>query len=398
VTLLDAAERLASINRSEVTLSEERCLHSLDRSSACQACLDICPAGAISPDKPPKMEPEKCQRCLACLTACPVGAFKADDSVVSLLNAVSHLEGGALELLCEKNANANSGSAESCTGIRVRGCLAGLGSGTYVALAAFGLERILVRTDACDSCNWRSLPSLVIKQINEARRLLEGWQRAELLQRVVELDQSSDRPLWEAANPPLSRRDMFRMLGQQGKVAMARAIEHERTEVEHRPGRNRMRLTSAVAHLPAPTLDCTSDLADMNFAAISVSEACTACGVCARACPTNALRFEKNEESTEFNLKLSVRDCIGCEICRHVCAPSAISLDHAPTFAKVFGQDIITLRGGELTKCKHCGILMAARPDTQLCLLCEYRQTQPFGSMLPPGAQLQFQKNKQFPS
>ena len=385
MSLFAAAEWFAALDRSSVTLNTERCLHSQDRFSGCQACYDICPVSAITPGKPPALDSEKCQSCLACLTVCPVGAYAADEAVVSLLNAVTHLEAGALELLCERNPQAALGISEASTGIRVRGCLAGLGPGAYLALATFGLEHIRVRTDACSGCKWGTLPRQVEVQVRQAQQLLEAWGKAETLDCVSELESPVERPLWEATNPPLSRRDMFRMLAQQGKVAMARAIENEQTKPGHRPGRDRLRLLGAVAHLPAPQPGYTGSIMDMDFAWVSVSETCTACGVCAHVCPTSALQFEKNEAEKAYTLTFSARNCIGCEMCMHVCAPSAVSVNHTPTFAQIFGEETMTLQEGELVKCERCGILMAAKPNVHLCPLCEYRQTHPFGSMLPPG-------------
>ncbi|MBU2611429.1 MAG: 4Fe-4S dicluster domain-containing protein [Chloroflexi bacterium] len=385
MSLFSAAERFAALDRSTITLDTSRCLHSQDKYSTCTACFGLCPVDAIAAGKPPALDDEKCQTCLACLTVCPVGAYAADDAVVSLLNAVTHLEGGALELLCERNSQAAQGFSEASTGIRVRGCLAGLGSGAYLALAAFGLERILVRTDACSACEWGTLPRQVQVQVRQAKQLLEAWGKAETLDCVSELDSPLERPLWEATNPPLSRRDMFRMLAQQGKVAMARAIENEQTKPGHRPCRDRLRMLGAIGHLPAPQSGFNGSLIDMDFAWVSVSEACTACAVCARACPTNALQFEKNENETAYTLKFSARNCVGCEMCVHVCAPSALAMDRTPTFAQIFSEEIITLQEGGLVKCKRCGALTAAQPGVNLCPLCEYRRTHPFGSMLPPG-------------
>ncbi len=385
MSLFSAAERFAALDRSTVTLDTSRCLHSQDKYSTCTACFGLCPVDAITAGKPPALDAEKCQTCLACLTVCPVGAYAADDAVVSLLNAVTHLESSALEVLCERNPQAALGFSEAGIGIRVQGCLAGLGCGAYLALAAFGLEHILVRTDACSGCAWGTLPKQVKAQVRQAKQFLEAWGKAETLDCVSEFDSPLERPLWEATNPPLSRRDMFRMLAQQGKVAMARAIENERTKPGHRPGRDRLRLLGAVTHLPAPQPGYIGSFLDPDFAWVSISEACTACGVCARACPTNALQFDKNENETAYTLKISVRNCVGCEMCMHVCAPSAITLDHTPTFAQIFGDEIVTLQEGELIKCERCGIPMAAKPNVHLCPLCDYRQTHPFGSMLLPG-------------
>ena len=72
--------------------------------------------------------------------------------------------------------------SSDATGIRVRGCLAGLGVGTYLALAAMGLERIILRLDACEDCPWVSLQKVIQTQV-ELRpvKLLARWEKAETL-------------------------------------------------------------------------------------------------------------------------------------------------------------------------------------------------------------------------
>jgi ferredoxin len=385
VNLFNVADRFAGLDHSAVILDAERCQHKLYRFSDCEACFNICPASAITPGKPPGLNVEKCQSCLACLTVCPVGAYTADDAVAPLLNAVTHLEGSTLELLCEKNPRAELGFSGTGTGICVRGCLAGLGTGAYLALAVFGLEHIQVRTDACSSCDWQTLPNQVETQVNQARQLLEVWGKEETINCISGLDAPVERPVWKATNPPLSRRDLFRMLARQGQIAIARSIEDGQPHSGHRPGRNHRRIVGAVAHLPVPDLTESIVFGELGFACLSVSEACTACGVCARACPTSAIKFIQNEKETTFTLALSVRNCIGCEICIHVCFASALSVDHTPTFSKVFGKELEILQEGGLVKCEQCGILFAARADIRLCTLCDYRRTHPFGSTPLPG-------------
>ena len=383
--LLDVADRLNALDHSAVKLDTERCLHSLYRFSSCEACFKVCPVSAIQPGKPPALDAEKCQACLACLTVCPVGAYAADDAVASLLNAATHLDGGRLELLCEKNPQAGLGISEADTGISVKGCLAGLGLGAYLALAALGLEHILVRTDACAACEWGMLAAQVETQVNQAKQLLEAWGKAETLACVSSLDSPVARPLWKATNPPISRRDLFRMAARQGQIAFARSIEDGQSPSGRRPGRDHLRTLGAVAHLPDLDFPENIMLGGMGFASLEVTAACTACGTCARVCPTNALEFNITEDKTAFTLKLYGGNCIGCEICVHVCAPSAVSVNHTPTFAQVFGTQALSLQAGGLVKCEQCGILMAAQPDVHLCQVCDYRRTHPFGSMQLPG-------------
>jgi ferredoxin len=379
-------------------MDQERCLHSQDRFSGCQACFEICPVGAITPGKPPRLDPEKCAQCLACLVVCPVGAYLADDEFAPLLAAAKRLEGGPLELLCERNPRPALGVSRESTAIRIKGCLAGLGSGAYLALAAIGQQRILARTDACSACEWASLPGLVEAQVSHARQLLEGCGRDSSLACMPALEAPVERPFWEAANPPLSRRDIFQTALRQGRATLARVVdEWGTTPAERQPGRDRLRLQNALKHLPASQPASRparlGSLQGMDFAWVSVSEACTACGVCARICPTSALQFGIYAGETAFQLTFQAAKCVGCDMCVHVCGPAAMTIDHDPSFARIFSQENVIIYAGGLIKCKKCAALTVALPGVELCPLCEFRRTHPFGSMLPPGL-----KNIQPPS
>jgi formate hydrogenlyase subunit 6/NADH:ubiquinone oxidoreductase subunit I len=221
-------------------------------------------------------------------------------------------------------------------------------------------------------------------QVNQAKQILEGWGKAEIITYVTGLDSPVERPLWKASNPPISRRDLFLLAARQGQIAIARSIDNGQPQSGRRPGRDRLRVQGAIAHLPVPVSPESINLDGMGFATLISSEACVACGTCARACPTNALQFKKNENDTAFTLLLSVRNCIGCEMCVHVCTSKTLKVDHSPSFAQAFGEETVILREGGLVKCEQCGVLIAARPDVHLCQFCDYRKTHPFGSMQPP--------------
>jgi ferredoxin len=387
VDWLSAAERLTAIDRSAVLLDTQRCLHLHDRFATCKLCFDVCPDGAIRPGKPPTLDSGKCSTCLACLSVCPAGAYAADDAVPALLNCAAHLETSTLELVCEGHPAAQTGVASESVGVRVRGCLAGLGTGAYLALAALGFERIMIRLDACDQCPWGSLLPLIKKQIGQAGHFLNLWEKRDLLEVVSSIDVGAERPLWDADNPPLSRRDLFRRMAKQGQLAMARAMAAGQAATgERRPGRDRLRILGAVSHLPQVKVGQNPLPESLGFAAVLVSESCTACEACARACPTGALQFERHEADKLFRLSFMPENCIGCEICLHVCAPAAIEVSHKPSFNEIFGQSgAVTLQEGELSRCRKCNAYFAARPGVQLCPLCEFRRNHPFGSMMPPG-------------
>lgn len=382
MSLLNAAERFASIDRSQILLDTKRCLHAQDQYSDCAVCFDICPVQAIAIGKPPTLDSEKCESCLACLPVCPVGAFHADDDVANLLTCATHIEDQPVELLCGLHPNPHTGIDAESIGIQIHGCLAGLETGALLALSALGLKRLTLRTDSCSGCNWHSLHSDIHRQTEKATRFLSACETDITITCVDEVEAPIERLLWGAKNPPLSRRDLFRTMSKQGQFALARAMENGVTASKRQPGRDRLRLLSAVSHLPESS--STASLREFGFSRLTVSTACTACGTCGRACPTEALRFEKNDEAMTYSLTFLAQNCIGCGLCEHVCLPDAITLNHEPTFEQVFGvKEAQVVESGSLVRCERCKSLMAARDDVKLCSLCEYRRTHPFGSMLP---------------
>lgn len=380
MSLLNAAERFASIDRSQISLDLKRCLHVQDQHSDCAACFKICPVQAITVGKPPALDSEKCESCLACLPACPVGAFHADDDVKDLFNCAAHIEDQPVELLCGLHPRPETGATSEAIGIQIHGCLAGLGTGALLAFSALGIKRLTLRADACSGCKWHSLHSEIHLQVERAARFLSAWGNA--ITCVDEIESPVERSLWNAKNPPLSRRDLFRMMSKQGQVALARAMENGVTISKRQPGRDRLRLLSAVSYLPEPTAEVR--LHENQFATLTIAQSCTACGACGRACPTEALHFEKNDEAMTYTITFLAQNCIGCDLCEHVCLPDAITLNHEPSFEQVFGvKEAQVVESGSLVRCERCKSLMAARDGVKLCPLCEYRREHPFGSMMP---------------
>jgi ferredoxin len=147
------------------------------------------------------------------------------------------------------------------------------------------------------------------------------------------------------------------------------------------PSFERRRLINALRHLPAANDSIALDA--LPFAHITVNDRCTACGVCARSCPTGALKLITGDDST-YQLSFTGAACIACEACEQLCEPAAIERT-AATLGEVLSSEAVELRSGMLRACTKCGVKFAAEPDHELCPVCEFRRKNPFGSRLPPG-------------
>ena len=387
--LFTAAERFLSLDRSVVKFESESCLHTQNQFSDCEACFSMCPVSAIQPGSPPSLDSSKCVGCLACLPICPVDAYAADDGVQALLTCIARSETTHIEIVCEKNLNGEHGCSSNNIGIQVHGCLAGLGVGGLIALASMGMESIILRLDGCKDCALGNLRPHIVDQITQAKTLLSVWEKTDILFSVSDLSEIIQRPLWNSKNPPLSRRDLFRLATRQGKIAIAHSIEKTKSGDNHQSGKDRRRIINAISHLSSLEVINDPILTGETYSIIKVSEACTACGVCVRACPTGALQFTTDDEGSYFELDFLAQYCIGCRLCAHTCFPNAIVVENSPRFSQVFGsKEPSHLCQGDLSHCQNCNTVFKARSGVQLCPACDYRKTNPFGSRLPPGIKL----------
>jgi ferredoxin len=387
VNLLALIEQLAEAAAipAGVSLDVEYCLHLRDKRSDCEACFALCPTGAIEPGKPPSFNQDACVRCRACLPVCPTQAYQATDEIIPLLKQAMRIKGRRLELVCGLHPNEGSGLPEADVAFLTRGCLAGLGAGTYLALLALRLDEIVLRTDACADCPLGGLQDEIDKQATAVSRLLYTWPNAGSVRCTGPLNSANlvKRAIRLADTPPLSRRELFRLNKEQPSSIPAWL---EGSDEAARPSTNHRLIMTALAKLdqPHPALSAPV-FAGLGLASIVVDDdTCTACGVCARACPTAALYF--TEEDQVFRLSFAAPNCIGCELCAHVCMPESITVEHNPSWDQLFPDEVpVTLLTGPLTSCERCHSRFFARDGQRYCAICEIRRQNPFASLLPCG-------------
>jgi len=211
-----------------------------------------------------------------------------------------------------------------------------------------------VRTDACSACEWATIPAQVQAQVSHARQLLEGWSKDSSLACVSALESPVERPFWEAGSPPLSRRDIFQSALRSGRATLAAWWMNGQptcgTSAWSRPAAHG-KCAETLAGAPA---DPPGSLKGMDSLGLRLRRLQLPAGFAPAICPTSALQFGKYAGETAFQLTFQAAKCVGCDMCVHVCSPAAMTIDHDPTFARIFSQENVILRAGGLIKCKKC--------------------------------------------
>lgn len=365
VNLALAAEQFAQ-SQPSITVDAMLCLHARDKEADCDRCVAACPAGAISLEDGLQVDANACVRCGLCLHICPTGALSAANNVHRLLYCVSQLvDRENIEIACPLHHNPDYGDPKVDAVITLTGCLATLGVSAYLSLAAQNVRRVRVRLDACDQCPLASLVPQIETTIRQASSLLKALDRQQTVTVTEPVQRLKRRPVYSVKNPPVSRRGFFQVIGQRGRDILP-SLDGDS---------ERDRLIAALRCLAPDNSEYA--VPDDDFTTLSVTDTCNACTTCARICPTGALAFARDENS--FQIAFMPSACVNCGLCLKFCEPQAINRQGAPTIGAIISDEPVVLYSGQLTRCRKCNTLFAAKSGEDLCTVCAFRARNPFG-------------------
>ena len=179
-----------------------------------------------------------------------------------------------------------------------------------------------------------------------------------------------------------SRRDLFAFLHRKAKEA---AEELLATSLQSILGTEATPRTELPKHLPSQRLRLAKVLPRLGkaeeeelptsrapFYLLEINDACTACGLCAKLCPTGALAFTAKEGS--FTLEFIPLACVGCDVCALICPVDAIEL-RSPVRPLDFLKAMkVVLQEGKLLPCEECGIPFKPHGEEQLCHTCRLKK------------------------
>lgn len=324
------------------------CAHSRSRITGCTRCLDLCPAGAISPaGDHVAIDPAICGGCGQCSAACPTGAVAYDfPSTGHLLAQVRALlttyraAGGERAVLLlhdgehgvdliEAAARYSSGLPANVLPLQVNE-VTEIGIETIAAAMAYGAAhvRLLLRDKP------RHDPAGLRQTLSLADPILSALGFGEAAAGTIETD------------------DPDVMIEALQGLPPATPSPRPASFVASGGKREILRLALRELHRVAPTpIDTVALPERAPFGRVKIDAAgCTLCLSCVSACPTSALTAGEDRPLLRFDESL----CVQCGLCRATCPEKVVTLEPRIDFA-AFAAPPVMLKEEEPFCCISCG-------------------------------------------
>ncbi len=298
-------------------LTQSLCVHSIADSS-CNACVDICPHGAINlADGSLDLDLEKCDDCGLCVGTCP-----------------QHVLSNTWEKELEQTRS--SQCYITCEFATIKGygititCIYSIHLDTLAKLFAHGIRCINLNSSECKTC----IRYQENNNIDFINKLLEKKLSKSLLVNKVIIQKNTKTKINQ---PNLSRRSLFR--------PMQNLLEEAESLTENL------------------NLDCTKD--KMPFVPEIDELKCSACHACSKICPHQAITIKEQNDSIYY--QITSQNCNGCQLCADICQDDAIKIfKHHKQL-----QTQVKLKARRCQQCKHTFFSIKSPQQAEnICNVC----------------------------
>ena len=331
-----------------ITFKEDLCAHSRSRITGCTRCLDVCPAGAITPaGNVVAIDPHICGGCGACAAVCPTGAASyevpAADTVMqkvrAALMAYRKAGGGTPPIILFHDGGHGEeliyAASRYGDGLPAHVIPLGVSEATQIGLEqvaaalAYGAGGVRVSIRAKPKHDVSSLKRTLETGSELGMALGYGAGTAHAIETgdpdalIAALREPS------TATPP-AKPASFLPMGAKRDV---------------------LKLALREMHRAAPTpVDSVAMPAGSAFGAVHVAAAgCTLCLACVSACPPHALTANDEKPQLMFDESL----CVQCGLCQATCPEKVITLEPRLNFA-AFEAGPIVMKQEEPFCCTRC--------------------------------------------
>lgn len=309
--------------------------------AVCRQCVQMCPHDAINEKK--DISKAKCTECGVCMAVCPSDGF-VDRTMDDLKE---HLFGAdSVTLNCPA---AQPGTYEiSCLGMFDRDAWS-----TLILLSEHKELRLL--TGDCASC--QDLQACAIS-VGTLKDLLRSWTspnniKIEIMPWDGRTTQAIDGSTPEAPQSLGELREK-KKLAKKLKTIVPALIADETYTIT----RTRSWLMEALEGKPERKIP---------FQALKIDDKCTACGVCARVCPQEALTHIQDNGTDRFVYQPGL--CCHCLRCIKICGPKALTMTEMELDTR-FLHGKVLLREIVPRFCSSCGHRIFHQLEPGLCIIC----------------------------
>ncbi|MDF1882531.1 4Fe-4S binding protein [Sulfurimonas sp. SAG-AH-194-C21] len=340
------------------------CVRSLSVESECNKCELVCPttAIAIGESNLPAINFSECVTCGACTAICPSEALTLDefDATNFFFDFVEDKEN---LLSCRKNVP----------------CISALSIEHIISLAVLKKE-IVFDMGYCGDCDIaHTCHTQILKNYEEATYLLEAMENEAVikLENICYEDESKNsnrRDFLNAANLKTVGK-VKKSFEDEVQKASDELTEHtlEKTDIallrrKTIPNRRKIFFT-AIKRVETPSQFHVVDAREVSFTSQKLmdEEACTACQMCYRVCPTGALVSDRKNSKIDFDPFL----CIKCHICHDVCEPNAITLADSYHVKEFFEPKVQNLMSFNVRRCDECDAFFSTNTADKMCYRCK---------------------------
>lgn len=330
----------------------------------CRICVDVCPHQAISEYH--EIESKKCTECGLCMAACPSNGFV--DRMSDKLQQI--LESDKEEIILNCPQAQPAGLEIPCLGILDRDVWS-----TLILLS--GRKSVKLFTGDCANCPDKQACAAAVKVFKE---LHADWPEHPELKILVKPDTGGESEAKAEDEPkddrkPEKKKDKKKVDDQQiqairegfgltdlrkkGIKAMESLLTEPYEGRESYPiPLSRQWLLRELQNHPQ---------AKIPFRALTITQQCTGCGVCAKICPQGAL--ELREQNNRHQIVYEPLKCVHCDRCLNSCQVQAMAFTRKRMDAKLLSGKVLIYEGN-LRVCSQCGRQVFDTSEPPLCLIC----------------------------
>jgi ferredoxin len=320
--VFEAAQLVGGFDRPRyISFDAGLCAHSRSRITGCTRCLDLCPAGAITPaGNSVAIDPMICAGCGQCASACPTGA--ASYALPPAETLVARLRAALRAYAAAGGADATILLHDESHGAPLIDALARFGNGLPARSIPLAVnEATQVGPEALAAALAYGAASVRVLVAARPRHDVEG------LRRALALTAAAAGPMGygDAAVGLIETDDPDALRAALDAAPAAPAARAASAFLP--PATKRGLLVAAFEELgrlaPNPA-DAAPLPAGAPFgAAIVDRDACTLCMACVSACPSGALIDNPDAPMLRFDEKA----CVQCGLCERTCPEKAITLE-----------------------------------------------------------------------